>query len=266
MSGSIEVEKNGPIAILRFGNPNRGLMDAGTEGAFDTAFDAVEQDEGIRVAILTGREPGMFIRHFDLALLSERGAALAAKGKSFSTERPVPETNLHRTFRRIEQSPKPYICAINGTAMGGGFEIALCCDFRLAQDGPYALGQPEINAGVIPGAGGTQRLVRLIGMARALDLLLTGRTVTPREALALGMLNECVEGPVLERALALAKTLAAKPPRAVAHIKRLVHLATSSTLDDGLAAERTLFLDLLVSGEARSRMAEILDGKREIQG
>jgi len=265
MSGSIEVEKDGAIAILRFVNADRALMDDGTEKAFGPALDTVENDSTVRAVILTGAHPGVFIRHFDLRVLVSRGRQLAARGMKFSVERPVPETPLHQSFRRIAESGKPYICAINGTAMGGGFELALWCDLRLAEDGPYALGLPEVNAGILSGAGGTQRLPRLIGVARALEFLMLGKTVGPPEAAALGLVHECVAGPVLPRAMELARQLAAKPPHALAHIKRLVQTAMNAPLADGLAVERTLFCDLMVSKDGLDAMSAIIAGQRGIE-
>lgn len=265
MGGSILIERNGALAILRFTNDDRALMDGGTEAALGPALDAVENDAAIRSVILTGAHPGFFIRHFDVRILEQRGRDLARRGKVFSLDRPVPETPLHVAFRRIEESAKPYICAINGTAMGGGFELALCCDIRLAEDGPYALGLPEVNAGLLPGGGGTQRLPRLVGVGRALELLLLGKTVSPREAAALGLVHECVSGPVLPRAVQIARQLAAKSPRAISHTKRLAHLAADAPLAVGLAAERTLFCDLLVSQDGLDAMATINSGKRDIR-
>jgi enoyl-CoA hydratase len=157
------------------------------------------------------------------------------------------------------------IAAINGTAMGGGFEFSMACDIRLAERGPYWLGQPEINIGILAGAGGTQRLVRLVGEARALELSLTGRTMSPDEAASLGMVHAAVDGPVLDHALALAGRLAAQPPRAVAHIKRLVRSATETPLSQGLASERTLFMDLAVSDDGHRLMGEFVAGKRTIR-
>jgi enoyl-CoA hydratase len=265
MAGRIDIEKADGIALLRFVNPPDGLMDDGTEAAFAPALDAVEEDPAIRVVILTGGTPGVFIRHFDVGLLERRGRALAQRGLTFSLSRPVPETPVHVAFRRIEDSPKPYLCALNGTAMGGGFEIALCCDLRLAEDGPYSLGLPEVNAGLLPGAGGTQRLTRLVGIARALELILRGKTVSPAQAAALGLVHEVTAGPVLPRAQEIARELATKSPRALAHIKRLVRGALDVPLSEGLAQERTLFCDLLVTPDSIERMAAVASGKRDIR-
>ncbi|GIK82683.1 MAG: short-chain-enoyl-CoA hydratase [Alphaproteobacteria bacterium] len=257
MSANITVEKTDAVAVLRFHNPDRGLMDSHTETALGPALDDVEDDESIRAVVLTGGQPGIFIRHFDLSVLERRGRDLAARGLTFSPSRPVPEAPLHKAFRRIERSAKPYVCAINGTAMGGGLELALCCDIRMVESGDYSLGQPEINAGLLPGAGGTQRLARIVGIGRAMEIALLGRSLSPAETVRIGLASECVDGPVLPRAMEIARLLAGKPPRALAHIKRLVHEAFDAPLDDRLAVERTLFCDLLVSADALDAMARI---------
>lgn len=263
--GRIEVEKRGSIGILRFCNGARGLMDAGTEAALGPALDAVEDDDAIRVVILTGGEPGVFIRHFDLALLADRGADLAARGRRFSLERMVPESPVHIAFRRMETSRKPYICAINGHAMGGGFEIALSCDIRLAEAGDYSIGLPEVNAGLLPGAGGTQRLPRLVGQAKALEMILLGRTFDPSTAARLGLVNACVEAPVLEHAIEMAQTLARRLPKAIAHVKYLIRDMSLLALEHALPAERTLFCDLLSSEESIAAMRHIEASHQDIR-
>jgi len=259
-----DVSRDGAVAILRFANPPDGYMDDGTEAALAVALDAIERDDGVRVVILTGGQPGVFIRHFDVRVLERRARKMAERKTSFAVDRPVPETSLLASYRRIEESSRPFICAINGTAMGGGFELALCCDLRIAQDGPFALGLPEVNLGLLPGAGGTQRLPRLVGVARALEIALLGKTMSPRECATLDLVHECVPD-ALARASELAHELASKPAAALAHVKRLVRGALALPLAEGLAQERTLFCDPMLRREAISRMAEMNAGRRDIR-
>ena len=264
VSDRLNVSRDGAVATLRFANPPEGYMDDGTEVALAAALDVIERDDDARVVILTGGQPGVFIRHFDVRVLERRARRMAERKMSFSVDRPVPETSLLASFRRIEESPKPFICAINGTAMGGGFELALCCDLRIAEDGPFSLGLPEVNLGLLPGAGGTQRLPRLVGVARALEIALLGKTMSPRDAAALGLVHECVPN-ALVRARELAQELAAKPAAALAHVKRLVRGALAMPLVEGLARERTLFCDLMLRPEAIARMAAMNAGRRDIR-
>ena len=260
----VDLSRRGPVAVVTLSNPPRGLMDEAMEEGLAAVIEELETDPAIRAVVLTGGQDGVFVRHYDVAVLQRRGRALAARGLTFSPERPVPETPFHRTLRHIEASPKAYLAALNGTAMGGGFELALACDLRLVQDGPYDLGLPEINLGILPGAGGTQRLPRLIGQARALELTLLGGTLSPRRATEVGLTLACLDGPVLPAALETAQRLAAKPPQALAHIKRLVRGAAVTPLADGLAVERTLFCDLMVSDDALALMTEWAEGRRDI--
>ncbi|MEE4345450.1 MAG: enoyl-CoA hydratase/isomerase family protein [Paracoccaceae bacterium] len=254
-TGTVTVTTAGPIAVIRFANPPEGFMDEGTEAGLTTALDQVEADDAIRAVILTGAQEGVFIRHYDVRILEARSRKLAARGMVFTPDRPVPEPALHRNMRRIEDSAKPYIAAINGTAMGGGFELALACDIRLAEAGDYPIGLPEVNLGILPGAGGTQRMPLLVGQARALEYCLTGRTFLPHEAAEAGLVNACVAAPVLDHAMAMATRMAANPPLALAHIKRLIRGATPDP--DRMALERTLFCDLMVQDEAIEIMARM---------
>ena len=174
---------------------------------------------------------------------------------------------MSRVFKRIETMPKPVIAAVNGLAMGGGFELTLACDLRVAEEGDYEMGLPEVNIGILPGAGGTQKLARLVGMARALEMALRGRTVSPNEAYALGIVQELVpSGEALNRAKAIAQELAAKPSLSVAHIKRLVRQTPETPLEEGLALERTLFLDTLVSDDGFRLMSRMNDEGLDIRG
>jgi len=261
----IGVETRDGVAVVRFTNPPPGYMDATMVAELAPVVDALLADPAVRVLVFTGGVEGVFIRHYDVGELKALADRLRAKGARFTEDRPSPEGAYHAILRRLEGAPKPAIAAINGPAMGGGFEFCMACDLRIAQRGPFWLGQPEVNIGILAGAGGTQRLVRLVGEARALELSLTGRTVSPDQAQALGMVHEVVEGPVLDRALALARHLATRSPRALAHIKRLVRGAAQTPLDRGLALERTLFMDLLVSDEAQAPMAGMVEGGKSIR-
>jgi enoyl-CoA hydratase len=251
----VTVERRGPVALATIANPPDAHMDRETVAELDAATRDLEADDSIRAVVLAGGVPGYFIRHYSVVELEALSSALRSQGVTVDTNQTIPVRDIDHVFRRIETMPKPVIAAVNGTAMGGGFELTLSCDIRVAEEGPYWLGLPEIKIGILPGAGGTQKLARLVGTARALEMTLRGRTVTPSEALELGIVQELAPpGQSLERALAIASEIAAMSPLAVAHIKRLVRMARETPLDDGLALERTLFLDLLVSDAAHDLM------------
>ncbi|USG60880.1 enoyl-CoA hydratase/isomerase family protein [Sneathiella marina] len=261
----LSVEKNGFVALVRFNNPPHGYMDGQTEIELEAFLDEVEENDDIRSVVFTGGLVDVFIRHYDVSLLYKRSQSMTEKGMTFDPARPVPEAILHRCFRRMEEMPKAFIAAINGSAMGGGFELALACDIRLVKEGAYDLGLPEINLGILPGAGGTQRLPRLIGESRALALTLLGRTMSPREAKDIGLAAYCVEGDVVAKAMEIAQALASRSPRAFSHIKKLVRGAASNSRAEGLAEERTLFCDLMVDPRALLEMADMDAEKRDIR-
>jgi enoyl-CoA hydratase/carnithine racemase len=203
------------------------------------------------------------VRHYDVAVLHQRAQAMRARGKTFSIERPVPQGGIHRCIERIDASPLVFIAAINGVAMGGGFELALGCDIRLAQSGDYQLGLPELNLGLLPGAGGTQAMAHLLGTGPALFHLLTAKVFNPQELLSLGLASACVDD-VVAHAMQLAARIEAVPARACANIKRLVRNAPRWSRTEGLAAERTLFCDCMVDVAAQPLMAAVAQGERTI--
>ena len=153
-----------------------------------------------------------------------------------------------------ESRSKPVIAAISGTCLAGGFEFALSCDLRIAEDGDYLIGLPEANLGLLPGAGGTQRLPRTIGTPAALMHFLVGDPLTPREAERKGLVHETVSGKALDRAMEIARRLSSFPSESIACIKRLVRNATETPLSQGLALERNLFLKLCITEPALERM------------
>jgi enoyl-CoA hydratase len=260
----LSIEREDAVAVVRFVNPPHGYMDSRTVEELGPATEALANDDAVRAIVFTGAHPGVFVRHYDVSELNALAKAQRSKGRTYSADRLVPERRLDRILERLETMPKPAIAAINGTAMGGGFEFCLACDLRYAERGPFALGQPEANIGILAGAGGTQRLAKLIGEARALEMNLLGRTVAPDEAAAIGMVHAAVDRPVMAHAMRTARRLAAQSPRALAHIKRLIRGAADRPLHEGLALERTLFMDLLVSDEAEPLLEGFVAGTRSI--
>jgi enoyl-CoA hydratase len=238
-------------------------MDEAMESELMQVLDMLEAWKGGRVVVITGAEPGMFVRHYDVAILQKRSKAMLERGKSFSMERPVPKSVIHHCIERIENSPLIFIAALNGTAMGGGFELALGCDIRLAQNGNHQLGLPELNLGLLPGAGGTQAMASLIGTGPALFNLLTAKVFSPQELLSAGLVSSCTDD-VMADAMRLAGQIETVPFRACANIKKLVRNAPRWSHSDGLAAERTLFCDCMVDPMAQPLMDDVVSGKRTI--
>jgi enoyl-CoA hydratase/carnithine racemase len=159
-------------------------------------------------------------------------------------------------FRRMAAAEQVFIAYVNGHALGGGLEMALACDVRLAAPGTYKLGTPEVTLGLLPGNGGTQRLTRLLGPARAMDLLLTGRTFGPDEALEWGLVSAIVDE---EGAREYAERLAVGPKLAIAAIKRCVHEGAQVSLEDGLALEAELIERLFRSKDANEGLTAFVE-------
>ena len=261
-NGKAVLHQNGAIAELVFSNPDQGFMDGPMEADLLTAIEKITADDTTRVCVLSGAEAGVFIRHYDLKVLAPQAEKMAARELVFTTDRPVPEAPIHVAMRLMESSETIFIAALTGTAMGGGFELALACDLRLVQAGAHEFGLPEINLGILPGAGGTQRLPQIVGQSRALHMTLTGDTLSPDQMVDVGLASACVVD-VRTEAMQLAERIAGKPARAAQHIKRLVRQAVSARAE-GLADERTLFCDLMVQPDAARLLAEGAQGKRRI--
>jgi enoyl-CoA hydratase len=195
-------------------------------------------DESTRVVVLTGAGDRAFVAGADIKYMAGLGAAEAKEWGGLG----------HEAARLLEEMPKPTIAAINGFALGGGCELALGCDLRYASS-RARLGQPEIDLGIVPGWGGTQRLARICGLGVAKDLILTGRQVDAEEALRIGLVN-AIADPVLERALEIAQKLATKSPGAVRVAKRLLNLSPGA-----LEREAEEFGDLFATEDAKEGLA-----------
>jgi len=263
----IMMSDDGPVAIITFENPPMGYMNMEMVKELDRIVAAYEQDDNVRALVFTGGLPNVFIRHYDVEEIVAAGDFVKSTGRTVDdiVTSARAESDISTLFNRVDACSKPTIAAINGMCMGGGFEFALCCDFRLAGQGAYTIGLPETNIGIFPGAGGTQRLPRVIGEAQALDIILRGRVTGPEEAAEIGLVHRFETGDVLPAAIALGKELAEKTPRSIAAAKMLVKSATQKPLSEGLADERAEFMRLLADDDAAmASMRDFLQGDGEI--
>ncbi len=241
-------ERHGPTAVVTIHRPKAlNALNAEVIEALEGLVTDLAADGSVRAVILTGAGRA-FVAGADIAFMKElsptEAEGFAARGQAL--------------LDRLAALPVPVIAAVNGFALGGGCELAMACDIVLAGE-KARFGQPEVQLGVIPGFGGTQRLVRRVGMARALDLCLTGRQVKAPEAVAMGLASRAVEGDVLEAARALAAGIARLSPNAVRLCKRAVHENADGALSTGQAAERTLFGLCFAHPDQREGMAAFLD-------
>jgi enoyl-CoA hydratase len=244
------IERDDAVAVVILNRPDAlNALSIPLLTDLDQAITMLAADAAVRVMIITGAGDRAFAAGADireLARLAPRDAAShAALGQ--------------RVFTRIEQCAKPVIAAINGFALGGGCELALACSLRVASDAAR-LGQPEINLGMIPGFGATQRLPRLIGRGPALDLLLTGRVVTAGEAFALGLVNRVVSAvELLVVARQLAAELATKPAVAVRCLLQAVDAGLDMSLERGQQLEAALFGLASTTSDAKEGMTAFLE-------
>jgi enoyl-CoA hydratase/carnithine racemase len=227
-------------------------LDRPPANSYDPAFleeldEAIGQvaGAGVAVGVVSSASPKFFSAGADVKGFLERSA----------DDNMVMCRRAHQVFGRFAAEAPVFVAAIAGHALGGGYEIALACDVRIAAEGSYRLGLPEVTLGLLPGTGGTQRLPRLIGRGRALELMTTGRTVTPEEAERLGMVDRLVAADELDRTVAeVAATLAGGAPLAIAAVKRAVHGGLDRLLADGLGTELEQLAPLFSSDDAREGM------------
>ena len=206
-------------------------LNSATLDALHAAFDDAAAADSVRAVVLTGAGPKAFVAGADIAEMAD---LRPVEGRDFALRG-------QRMMRRVELMPKPVIAMINGFALGGGLELAMCCHLRIAAD-TAKIGQPEINLGLIPGFGGTQRLLRLAGRAAALELCLTGTPIDAARAQALGIVNRVVPAADLEReTLALATTLANAAPLALRGILDCINIGGECAIGEGLEYEAAQF-------------------------
>jgi enoyl-CoA hydratase len=241
---SVESARDGAVAIVTIDRQDAlNALDVATLTELRDRLRELAGDTAVRAVVLTGAGEKAFVAGADIKYMSgldpEGAKGWGALG--------------HEAGRLLETMPKPTIAAINGFALGGGCELALACDIRYASS-RAKLGQPEINLGIVPGWGGTQRLARICGLGVAKELVYTGRTIDADEALRIGLVN-AIADPVLDHALATAHELAAKSPVALSLAKRLCNLTLGVDHAGGLETEADEFGALFASEDAKEGLA-----------
>jgi enoyl-CoA hydratase len=238
----IQLEQDGPVAIVTLTNPPFNVLHPHMVMELDACFSDLASDPEVAVAILTGQGERAFCAGFDIkefpAIMLPGGAeALAQK--------------LHASLGKIAHLGKPTIAAINGVALGGGLEVSMACDLRLAAANAQ-LGQPEIKLGLFPGAGGTQRLPRLVGAGIAKELMYIGDPINAAEAYRIGLVNRVVPaGEALTAAKHMAHTIATRAGVALRYIQQAVNRGLGTTLDAGLQIEADLFAKVFQTEDVR---------------
>lgn len=248
---NIIFDRDGAVATITINRENvRNALNQATTGEIHAALRAVEEDEALRVAIITGAGDKAFAAGADITELRAAPSAIATRRMSEQS---------HELGLYIAQMSKIVIAAIKGFALGGGLEVAMSCDIRLAAD-TARLGQPEINLGIMPGFGGTQRLTRLVGPGMAKLLNLTGEMITAEEALRIGLVEQVYPAPeLMSAARELANQLASKAPLAVAAIKQAINRGMDMSLPDACMYEAALFGDITFTEDAKEGITAFLE-------
>ncbi len=247
------VEREGPVLTITVNRPKASnALSAMVLGELSRALEAAAADREVRALVVTGAGDRAFVAGADIselaALTPETARALALSGQ--------------RVFTTLETLGKPSIAAINGFALGGGCELAMACTLRVASE-TATLGQPEIDLGLLPGFGGTQRLPRLVGRGRALDLLLSGRRIGAEEAARIGLVNRVVApNALLNEARTLAATLAAKPATAIRYILEAVHGGADLPFEAASQLEANLFGLVASTGDMKEGTRAFLEKRK----
>ncbi len=251
---TILLERKGAVAVIWLNRPEKlNAMNARLKEEVAHALGELEKDETARVVVITGVGDKAFVAGADI--------------NEFAGKTPVDQWTAYghtSLYNVVDRFPKPIVAMINGYCLGGGCELAMACDIRIGSDRAQ-LGQPEINIGIIPGGGGSQRLPRLVGLGKAMELILTGDRIPATEALRIGLLDAVVPHAELEaRTLELAEKIAAKSPVAVRLAKAAVKASANMPLDQGLRYEQSLF-SVVFSTEDKEEGVKAFQEKRPAQ-
>ena len=246
------VEKRNKIGIITVNRPEQlNSMNSETRSEMAKSFEAMERDSDVSVVILTGATGKAFIAGADIKEFSEM---------NLQTRNEMEKD--WRVTKVISEMVKPVIAMIDGFCLGGGLEIAMACDLRISSE-RSKLGQPEINIGIIPGAGGTQRLTRLIGEGRAMEMILTGRMITAKEAHQYGIVNFVFHSNELEaKTIEIASTIAEKSTYAVERAKKCVKAVARMSLEKGLKYEQEMFIECFKSDDGKEGISAFVEKRK----
>jgi enoyl-CoA hydratase/carnithine racemase len=238
----VNLEKKGNVGILVLDRPPANSYDYQFLRSLAGAIDDARNDGEIRAVLLTSASERFF----------SAGADVSAFAAGSARSRMMTAIMAHEAFRKMENTPLVFIAVIAGHCLGGGFEMALACDLRFAAEGSYQIGLPEVNLGLFPGSGGTQRLPRLVGLSKGIDLIANATTLQPAQAKELGLVDQLFPDAAACRAGALdyAEKLAAGPTVAIGHAKVAIQQGFGAPLDLGLAIEREAISRVFVSEDA----------------
>ena len=260
----LRVVDEGQIVTCYLSNPPTHTLTA--EGVIEIHkfLDIMEAKKDLRVLAFTGDGDEVFIKHYEVGELAE--TAEKNLNKTQVNSDPKELHGFHRMLLRLRDLDAIVVAGINGNTAGGGCEFSLGCDLRIMSDGDYKIGLPETSVGILPGGGGTQRLARLIGASRALDLILHARLLTPHEAESFGIINKIIPHKNFHEGLHhYCQDIANRAPIALSQVKKIIHKGLDMTLEEGLLLEQKAFDITMNSEDAAQAMRALLTAEENIE-
>ena len=260
----LRIEDNGNYIICYLSNPPTHTLTSSGVSEIHSFLDLVEKRDDLRVLAFTGEGKGVFIKHYEVGEL----ANTAEKNLETKTDQQDPRElhAFHTMLLRLRDLDPIVVAGINGNTAGGGCEFSLGCDLRIMSEGNFLIGLPETSVGILPGGGGTQRLSRLIGSSRALDLILHAKLLSPKEAYDLGIINQLVsEDTFNQELISYCEDLSNRAPVALQQVKKIIHQGLEMSLEDSLLIEQKAFDVTMNSKDAARAMRALLNTQENIE-
>lgn len=260
----LRIEDNGNYVICYLSNPPTHTLTSSGVNEIHTFLDQIEKRDDLRVLAFTGDGENVFIKHYEVGEL----ANTAERNLETKKDKQDPKElhAFHTMLLRLRDLDAIVVAGINGNTAGGGCEFSLGCDLRIMAEGNFLIGLPETSVGILPGGGGTQRLSRLIGSSRALDLILHAQLVSPKEAFDLGIINKLVsEASFNQELISYCEDLSNRAPIALQQVKKIIHQGLEMTLEESLLLEQKAFDVTMNSKDAARAMRALLDTQENIE-
>ena len=260
----LRIEDRGHYMICYLSNPPSHTLNSSGVQEIHKFLDIIEKKDDLRVLAFTGEGENVFIRHYEVGELADSAEKNIESSKE--TKDPKELHAFHRMLLRLRELDAIVVAGINGNTAGGGCEFSLGCDLRVMADGDVLIGLPETSVGILPGGGGTQRLSRLIGSSRALDLILHAKLLKPLEAYNLGIINKLLtEEKFKEELDEYCEDLVNRAPIALSQVKKIIHQGLEMTLEDSLLLEQKAFDVTMNSKDAARAMRSVLNAQENIE-